>query len=271
MRWVVCLFASALIWCAPVHDRAWQEHFLKTAAIAQVRPIGVGITHSLRATLEEGSVHHDAQIQLVDIYQAEYRTKSGVEKNFSDSYKYNIAAYLLDKMLDLNMVPVSVRRDYQGKPAAFTWWIDDVLMSERDRREKKLTPPDYEVWNNQFFNVIVFDQLIYNVDRTQENILITKDWKIHMIDHTRSFRTSHELKDPKKLSRCNYQMLEHMRRLDPARVRATLSPYLNPEQIEALMARRDVLVSYFDHAVADRGKDAVLVDLPRQTPRATVP
>ena len=36
--------------------------------------------------------------------------------------------------------------------------------------------------------VRVFDQLIGNIDRNVGNLLITSDWRIWAIDHTRAFR-----------------------------------------------------------------------------------
>ena len=49
-----------------------------------------------------------------------------------------MAAYRLDRLLGLNLVPVSVGRLYRGHTAAFTWWIDDVMMDEGERLKKKL-------------------------------------------------------------------------------------------------------------------------------------
>lgn len=268
------LLFAALVFLASArgeYSLAEKESFLRTARVIQAQPLQTGITHSLRATLTDGRITHDAHIQQVDIYKSEYRTKSGVEKNFKDSFKFNIAAYLLDRLLDLNMVPPSVEREYEGKPAAFTWWVDDLLMSEKERRAKRVLPPDFQRWNNQFQSLMVFDQLIYNVDRTQENILITRDWKIRMIDHTRAFRTSPSLREPKRLSRCDYRLLDHLRKLSEQEVSAKLSPYLNGAEIKALLARRDLVVRFFDSEVAAKGADAVLVNLPRKTPAASVP
>ena len=36
--------------------------------------------------------------------------------------------------------------------------------------------------------VRLFDQLIYNIDRNIGNLMITNDWRIWAIDHTRAFR-----------------------------------------------------------------------------------
>ena len=148
----------------------------------------MGVTNSQRATLDDGQRKHDAHIQTVDISKNSFQTLRGTELNFRDSYKFNMAAYELDKLLDLNMVPVSVERKVGGQQAAVTWWVDDAMMTELDRQKKKAQSPDLPSWNKQMYVCRVFDQLIYNTDRNLGNLVITKDWNIWMIDHTRAFR-----------------------------------------------------------------------------------
>ena len=43
--------------------------------------------------------------------------------------------------------------------------------------------------------VRLFDQLIYNIDRNLGNLMITNDWTIWAIDHTRAFRTYDDAQD----------------------------------------------------------------------------
>ena len=66
-----------------------------------------------------------------------FQTATRTEFNFRDSYKFNMAAYELDKLLELNMVPVSVERKVGGNMAAVTWWVDDGLMTELDRHKEE--------------------------------------------------------------------------------------------------------------------------------------
>ena len=98
----------------PELSRAEMENFLLTAKIVKRRSLSVGITGSERATLTDGRLTHDAHIQTVDVWKLSYPTSQGTELNFRDSYTYNIAAYRLDKLLGLHMVPVSVERKVGG-------------------------------------------------------------------------------------------------------------------------------------------------------------
>ena len=131
---------------------------------------------------------HDAQIQAINIKLNDLYDPAGKPVPWRDDYRHNIAAYKLDRLLRLNMVPPSVERTTGKLRAAFTWWVDDVAMMESDRERKKIEPPDPEAWKKQLSVATTFDQLIYNVDRNTGNLLITKDWTLVLIDHTRRSR-----------------------------------------------------------------------------------
>ncbi len=256
----------------PKIPREQQERFLLEGRIIAARPVSQGTTHTVRATLSDGAKTHDAHIQTLDLYLATFKMPDGtVEKNFTDSYKYNIAAYRVDKMLDLNMSPTCVYREYNGKPASVCWWLDDVMFDELTRREKKLEPPDPEKWVRELNNVRVFDQLIDNEDRNQGNLLYDRNWNVWMIDHSRSFRTTTQLRKPEALRRVSLKMLNGMRSMTIEQCRAQLEPYLTDEQIRCLLVRRDLLLKFFADQVSENGAEAVYTDLPRSTPHVTIP
>ena len=139
----------------------------------------------MRATLRKDGLEHDAHIQSIDQSQAVKSLGAGTtEMDFRDSFRNNVAAYRLDRLLGLGMVPVTVERNFERKDSAFTWWVDDVLMTELERHDKKMGAPDPPAWNRQIYVVRIFDQLIYNFDRNLGNLLIDKSWNLWMIDHT---------------------------------------------------------------------------------------
>jgi hypothetical protein len=251
--------------------RLQMEEFLLHGEIISERPAGNVNTHTRRVTMREGRIYHDAHVQSIDVYKPEYRTKEGVEKNFTDSYKYNIAAYRLDKLLGTELTPVCVYRVVDGKPSSLCWWVDDVMFDEAGRRDKHVDPPDLNYWSRQLNDVRDFDQLIYNVDRNQGNLLIDKDWRVWAIDHSRAFRLAHTLRDPSILRRISNRLLEGMKRLNERELEVNLEPFISKEAIEALLARRDLLVKFFENEISQKGPDVVLTDLPRHTERVTIP
>lgn len=250
-----------------------KEEFLQNAEIQNVTELSEGTTRSLRATLSDGRTTHDVHIQTIDVAKPLFRGKDGtIEKNFRDTFRHNIAAYRLAKILGLGyMVPPSVERPYQGKPASFTWWADQIQMTEMDRRDKGIKPPASQFWVDQLNIVRVFDQLIYNMDRNQGNLLITHDWKVVMIDHTRAFRVHPTLKDPAALSRIDHNLLPALKRLNRTALTRELAPYLKPEEITALLTRRDVIVGFFETEIKKKGQELVLTGMPRKTPVASIP
>jgi len=244
------------------YTRDQMEQFLLNAKIVSKKPIGVGVTHSERATLSDGTIEHEAHIQQIDVTSNQFSTRRGTELNFKDTYKYNIAAYKLDKLIDLNMIPVSIERKVAGKTSAVTWWVDDKMFDETDRVKQGIEPPDKDLWNKQMYVVRVFDQLISNTDRNLGNLVIDKRWRMWMIDHTRAFRTDTKLLNDKNLVMCDRKLMASMKKLDEASMEEQLMPYLSKTEIKAILARRDKIVRFFDDAVREKGEGAVMYDLP---------
>jgi hypothetical protein len=233
------------------------EDFLRTARVVRTRGAGKGVTGSIRATLTDGTLTHDAQIQIVDERKSEFRPARGpVEYNFRDSWRFNIAVYKIDRMLNLQMVPVSVQRTWNSTRGAFTWWLDDIQMDEGERLKRKLPPANALCWSDQVRLLRVLDQLIDNSDRNVGNILIAKDWRVWAIDHTRAFRTSTELRNPATLTGIDRQVLARLEALDFATLKADLNDYITDADIRAMLSRRDAMVAHFkqlgENALYDR-------------------
>ncbi len=242
-------------------SRAEMEQFLLNAEVLQRKGIGQGVTNSEKALLSDGKVQHEAHIQSIDVQNNTFTSARGTELNFKDSYKFNIAAYRLDKIMDLNMIPVSVVRKVGGKTSAVTWWVDDKMFDDVDRKKQGIDPPDQDGWNQQMYVVRVFDQLIYNTDRNLGNLVIDKQWRMWMIDHTRAFRLQTKLLNEKNLVMCDRKLLASMRKLDEDTLEEQLQPFLTKGEIKAMLTRRDLIVKYFEDAVKQKGEGAVLYDM----------
>jgi len=240
--------------------REGQEQFLRTARVTKSQTLSEGTTGALKVTLTDGSFTHLGQFQPIDDYKQIFTSALGTELNFKDTYKANIAAYRLDKILGLGMIPPSVERTYRGSTGAMTWWLDDVMMTEKERFLSKKEPPNAEDWNNQMHIVRVFDQLIYNMDRNLGNLVITGGWVIHMIDHTRAFRVHKKVKERKNLVKCDRQIFEALQGLEPGTLTKELSPYLTRSEIGAILARRDQIVKIFESKASELGEEAVFYD-----------
>jgi hypothetical protein len=155
------------------------------------------------------------------------------------------------------MVPATVERAIEGKRGSLQFWVTSK-MSEAQRVEKKLQPPSKFDWDEQVSRIRLFDNLIYNTDRHLGNLLITEDWKIRLIDHSRSFRPFDQLKDPKQLVTFSRTLLARLEELNEPVLKQRMGKYLNTYQIQALLKRRDAILALSKKRTAEQGAGAVL-------------
>jgi hypothetical protein len=95
------------------------------------------------------------------------------------------------------------------------------------------------------------------------NLLITKDWRVWLIDSSRAFRMAKTLQEPERLTSVDRKLLGTMKGLTRDGLRKRLSRWLNNDQIDAILARRDLIVSIFEKQIASKGEATVVYDLAR--------
>ncbi len=222
------------------------ETFLKTAAVVKTEDIGSGITRPKRLTLTKDGVSRRAAFKYVDeTIDSTVRVAGRLEMQFNDRYIYDVAAYRLDRLLGMEMVPVAVERTVDGTAGAVQDWIENAI-DEGRRVTEKLEPYDSESFKRQTQVMRVFDALIYNADRNQGNILYTPgDWKLHLIDHTRAFRLSTGrppgLVDVPLV--IEPELRTRLAALNEEQMKQALGGLLSNAQIGAILKRRDKLLA----------------------------
>ena len=246
---------------AEIAQREELEEFLKTAEIVGYEEIGEGITKPLRLLLKKGEVERSGV----------WKNPSGIQKGFLEGWQYEIAAYQMDKLLGLNMVPPTVERTFKGKRGSLQLWIEHEY-SLLEILEQKIPIPQSKidhVYKMRYLNR-AFDSLIANEDLTQQNIRYTKDWRIILIDHSRSFRSSkkftekllfgkHTDRRPKllflKLPRV---FVEKVKALSFDNIKKAVGPYLKDREIKAILIRKELLLAEIEELIKERGEDYVL-------------
>ncbi len=237
--------------------------FLKHAKVTRTRGTDKGVTAPKRLTLSDGTITHDAVFQAIDERRTIATLGGGaraqtIELNFVDSYKYNIAAYELARLLDLDqMMPVYVERRWNGQLGSISWFMP-TLMDESDRLKKKIQPPKPTDWNHQMYRMRVFSSLVRDTDRNLTNVLISPEWKVVMIDFSRAFRLQPELQHLQDLGKIDRRLLARLESLTRDSVQEVSKDWLTRSEIDAVMARRDLLVAHFKKLVAELGEDKVL-------------
>jgi hypothetical protein len=258
------------ITCLPAQEETklseqQMKDFLLHAKVIANKQTSKGITSPYRLTLTDGTITHDAGFNYVNETKNKMEFADGhIEYNFKDSYKYDIAAYELAKLVGLgDMMPVYVERKWNGLIGAASWWLS-VMMDEATRLAKHVEPPDSDAWNKQMYKKRIFAELVYDTDPNLTNVLISKDWHLWMIDFTRAFRLFKDIRDTKNLteSKCARQLLEKLRKLDRAELTLKTKEYLSKGEIDGVMGRRDKIVALYNDLIAKKGENAVLYDDP---------
>ena len=217
---------EATVVTTPTPTDAEIEEFLRNAEVLDARVVGSGVTRSIRLTLAKDGVERRAAFVTVD------------------TSADDVAAYRLDRMVGLGMVPVAVSRTIQGREGTLRLWVEEAIDDE-ERRALGLGRAHQEAIDHQMQDVFAFDALIYNEDRIADSLLLTPaDWRIHLIDHTRAFRT--KTQRPAAFRQVALSPAPDLARaiagLDEEAVRTAMDGLLQPEQVKSILKRRKKLV-----------------------------
>jgi hypothetical protein len=242
-------------------QREAQERFLETSEVVSSRQMlgSEAVTSPWVLTLQLGDVTH----------RGLWKNPAGRMGGYWEGWQYEIAAYRIDKLLGLGMVPPTVERRFQGDRGSCQYWVDDCIsLGERDEKGLKMPPAKVFFWNRATYLQRLFDNLIANEDRHKNQILITKDWRMILIDHSRSFRTAGKFvksllfsakspEGPMLMSELPLAVYDKVKALDFATIRQAVGPYLTDEEIRAVLMRRDLVRAEIDRLVKVNGKDKV--------------
>jgi hypothetical protein len=245
-----------------IAERARWEEFLATAAIVRTQHLTVdqGVTEPWKLTLEKDGVTRNAL----------WKNPSGTQWGFLESWKFEIAAYRLDKLLGIDMVPPTVEKRFRGSVGSCQLWIEDTDLL-KTKLEEGLDPEVLETpnWKRMSYIQQLFDNLVGNEDRHMGNILITPDIRSILIDHSRTFRTTADFTEKIPFSAERFEgqevmrelpraLVEKVRALDEEMISDAVGKYLTKKEIRAVLSRRDLALAEIDRLVAKYGEENVL-------------
>jgi hypothetical protein len=234
--------ASGRVWVG--REREYEE-FLEKTPIVRFEDVPVGVTKPQRGYFAPGGLAASAVFKPL---------QPGRTKGFFESYKSEIAAYRLDKLLGLGMVPPTVEKVTRRQVGSAQLWVERCSLLKSKTGQQA---PDLAAWNRQVYRQRVWDNLIANIDRNQGNLLVDDQWNLVLIDHSRAFTNFKDLKYPMiRIDRMFYQKLKGITREELDReLKGLLIDGLKP-----LLRRRDAIVAHFDGLIRERGEAAVLTD-----------
>ena len=226
------------------------ERALREGKIASSREVGQGVTGALRVTLRFEGAEVAAIFKNVESNVTGYTFHGEAAPRYRDSWKHEVAAYELDQLLGLRLVPPTVERKVSGRRGSLQAWADRPLA----RFGQGPPPPDPRLAENYLHAQRVFDYLIFNTDRHARNVLFGNDWRPVAIDQSIAF---HALKRPyRPLYRFPRGPIEALERLDASVLKKRLGRYLEKDEIDGLLERRARVLDLVRAARAEGRADA---------------
>jgi hypothetical protein len=230
-------------------DRESIEHFLREAKITERKKLGEGITNPEKVTLELDGVVRNAIFKKVD--------------KDHDSWRSEVAAYELDKVLGLGMVPPTVPRSVKGRKGCLQLWVTGTVMSKFEAEF-----PDVEKWREQVSMMWLFDDLIANIDRHLNNAMVSPDHQLLLIDNSKTFRYQKTLLNNLNASgtgthakfwnvaydaaRESYEtrypssLIERLRRVSEDEIEKAIKPYVWGQNRAQVLERRALILRRID-------------------------
>jgi len=221
------------------------EEFLKTAPIAKVGDIPVGVTKPKRAFFAPGGIAGSAALKYLP---------AGLKGGYWEAYKSEVAAYKLDRILGLDMVPPTIERRVGSDLASLQLWVENCKLLKDVNQTKCPRPVS---WAKQVCRQRTFDNLIANIDRNAGNLLVDEEWNLILIDHSRAF-ASNTMPFMKEMTRIDREFYEKLKALDEETLMRELKPWvLTGGTLRDLLKRRDKIVAQFDELARKKSEAAV--------------
>ena len=224
------------------------QEFLQQASVIASRDLGRGSTRPRLVEMEMAGKKERGIFKNVSI---------GSEPGFEgqmDRYEHEVAAYRLDRELDLGLVPVCILRELDGEQGSLQAWVEDAVDQE-SAAAYELDFFDRDWVKERIADGVVFDALIGNHDRGADDILcaVQQD-RLFLIDHSKAFPVSSEIgwEEGRTVS-IDPGLIAALEGLNQASLEQDLGELLSADQIEALLGRRDQILDHVTPMVGEAG------------------
>lgn len=247
----------------PIQNEEDMLSFLRTAQVTDSKTLDKGITKAIKLNLSQYDIR--ARAVFHHIHRNERKIKrlpnGRVRGYLRDSYTNQIAAFEIGRMLQIHNIPPTAPRRFNGLNGSSQLWIESA-MTEQDRQEGGIEPPDWPLWNQLYADMRVFDNLINNIDRNTGNMLFDSQGHLWLIDHTRAFGQDKSIPHPETITRCSNRLYKALQNLDEERVLKMMKSMklLAPGEVRTMFRRRTELLAKIDDRIRIQGRESVLFD-----------
>lgn len=151
------------------------------------------------------------------------------------SVEYEVVAFRLDRALNLNMVPVTVSREYFGKKVSLQLIVPT-------RHSQKLSELQTDWQNSKLNDLDIFDSIILNYDRIidlMHNVLISEEGRIVAIDHSRLMKKMQQTVW-REANEISPDFLQHLMKFDEQKLNQILGDLLDSDDLALIKARMKI-------------------------------
>src|SRR4030042_6306407 len=225
------------------------EKALRECRVVSIKKDEPGRTSPWSITFAEGCAVKRALFRYVDRPRPQ---------PMADSYKYDIAAYELIKLLGVEMIPPVVEREIGGRKGTLQVRLENCIR-EKDRRRKKMEPPNPKAFSNALEETKVLENLTYDECQDADDLYVHRDdWRVCRVDFSEAFAPMSELLPGCDITVCSRKLFDGLLKLDEETVRSALGRYLSIEEIGALLTRKDLIIDKIKALIGEKGEEAVL-------------
>ena len=213
---------------------------------ARDRELSAEILQQLLASAEiVASRTDDAGRKIVELTRADNLISAlFVPTSRAKGVNTELAAYRLDQLLGLDMVPVTVAREVDGEPGTLQFLpensSDEARRSANGRGGRAQCPLPRQ-WNSMY----IFDALVHNEGRAPYSMTYSPEsWQLLLVGHANAFGTKRRI--PKYLGNVSLEFttawVEALTSLSDEKMTESLGDVLDNRRLKALGKRRDVLL-----------------------------
>ncbi len=239
---------------------------LRDDDVEKSSPLGGGFTTTTILTFPYGvrGVYKPAP--------ASFFSLQGFRDSVAGNFKSEVAAYRMDRLLDLNLVPLTKEVTLAKGRGSLQYFVNKTtsgrLMVEVDMnhpiRAGKWSLPSGRAAHPK--DVKMFDWLISNWDRNLDNYLLSNDGRFILIDHGCSFeasiffRPSHQKMEEIIPSLNLYQKIAQINKT-PELIDEEISNLVPSSKIAVIKSKIKSVVEYIEDRVSKEGVEQVFHEL----------
>lgn len=214
-----------------IEDQTALEGFLRTAKIVSVIPDEeAGRTEPWKIILTDGENRRTGYFKHLSLIPM-----------VRDSYKFEIAAYELSKMLQIIHVPPVIEREIENVAGSLQIFLEDCQSLIKFKQEAAV-PLDQQKFTAELQTICVLENLTF-CKRDEEDIFVHNlTGHLFRVDFSEAFGPEHSLLPGFNVANCSEELVASLTELSKKQLQKRLSVYLSDEEITAILARRDLML-----------------------------